>query len=183
MIFPLCLDCQSHCSFDCEFFCSLNTQQFKNLLVKNYASFAVLKFLLLMENPQTADKCQQILKQQNQFQQYEETSWQELSKNIVQPLLGSGIAQHFKHVQISEDLLHSLCLNLDVNALEVTGSDGDSLMGIYEWGTKLPHNCVPNTAVSVDKNFHMKIYAAVPIQKGEVIFNSYTNPMMVCITK
>lgn len=177
--FPLCIDCTTHNTFDCDFFCenAVGAEISKNLLVENYAIFGVLKLLLLMENPENSDQCA-ALSATPGAAVVDSEEWQEQDIQIVTPLLQSGIARVFKRVKVTHELLHTLCWRIDANAFEVTASDGNTLKGVYACGAQLPHNCVPNTVVTFDEAFRLKLYASVRIPAGYIIYNTYTNPLM-----
>lgn len=51
--------------------------------------------------------------------------------------------------------------------------------GLYPKAALLPHDCVPNTFISLDENKVMKIYASVAINAGGIIFNNYTDSLNV----
>ncbi|XP_054737026.1 uncharacterized protein LOC129243766 isoform X1 [Anastrepha obliqua] len=176
-IFPLCIDCTTHPAFDCDFFCNAAAKISKNLLVENYAIFGVLKLLLLMENPECSEYCA-VLSATPGATVVDSDAWQEREVQIITPILQSGIASAFKRVKITHELLHTLCWRIDANAFEVTASDGNTLKGVYVCGAQLPHNCVPNTVITFDEEFSLKLYASVRIRAGEIIYNSYTNPLM-----
>ncbi|XP_004517860.1 uncharacterized protein LOC101458132 [Ceratitis capitata] len=177
--FPLCIDCANHNSYDCDFFCNTGAgaKISKNLLVENYAIYGVLKLLLLMENPTSGEQCA-ALSATPGAAVVDSDAWQEREVHIVNPLLQSGIAQAFKQVKVTHELLHTLCWRIDANAFEVAASDGNTLKGVYVCCAQLPHNCVPNTVVTIDEEFHLKLYASVRIRAGDIIYNSYTNPLM-----
>uniref|UniRef100_A0A0A1WXT0 Protein msta, isoform A n=1 Tax=Zeugodacus cucurbitae TaxID=28588 RepID=A0A0A1WXT0_ZEUCU len=177
--FPLCIDCTTHNTYDCDFFCegAAGAEISKNLLVENYTIFGVLKLLLLMENPANSEQCA-ALSATPGAAVVDSEAWQEQDAQIVTPLLQSGIARVFKRVKVTHELLHTLCWRIDANAFEVTASDGNTLKGVYACGAQLPHNCVPNTVVTFDEDFRLKLYASVRIPVGAVIYNTYTNPLM-----
>ncbi|XP_033253836.1 uncharacterized protein LOC117193193 [Drosophila miranda] len=104
--------------------------------------------------------------------------WQEHEEQVVRPLLASGLVEALPTQQLTADVLHAHCVRIDCNAFEVTGRDGETLKGVFVCGAGLPHHCVPNTVVALDEQFTMKLYAAVPLNAGDVIYNSYTNPLM-----
>lgn len=88
---------------------------------------------------------------------------------------------------ISEDpsvseYLQKLCGILDVNSFELRSPGGlDSLLlrGLYAEASLMAHDCRGNTHLTVDDNFHLTIYASLPIQEGDVIFFNYTSSLLV----
>ncbi|BFG04755.1 SET domain-containing protein SmydA-8 [Drosophila madeirensis] len=180
-VFPLCMDCDQHSDFECEFFASgAGSAICKDLLVKNYGICALLKLLLLLEDPATRDDCQSLVERPVKLEDYRdgEGMWQEHEEQVVRPLLASGLAGAMPAQQLTADVLHAHCIRIDCNAFEVTGRDGETLKGVFVCGAGLPHHCVPNTVVALDEQFNMKLYAAVPLSAGDVIYNSYANPLM-----
>ncbi|ALC41933.1 CG9640, partial [Drosophila busckii] len=181
-VFPLCMDCSEHDDYECEFFASgAGKQLSKDLLIKHYGICALLKLLLLLEQPSKRALCLALIEQPVQLQQYRnaEGMWQEHEEQVVRPLLASGLTQLLSNAeQLTADELHAHCIRLDSHAYEVTARDGDTLKGIYVYGASLPHNCVPNTVIALDEQFNLKLYAAVPLQSGDIIYTSYANPLM-----
>lgn len=179
------MDCAEHYSFECEFFQNEAKSISKNLLINNYPINALLKLLLLHEDPATAEKCKDLLPHNFKLDEYRDSAiWLDHDENIVQPLVQSGFLDTLKRTQatyhLDADFLHKLCILIDANAFEVSSKiSGDSLKGVYVHAAKMPHNCVPNAATSIDDDYNMRIYAGVPIKAGEIIYNSFTNPLMV----
>ncbi|KAM7345963.1 SET and MYND domain containing, arthropod-specific, member 7 [Cochliomyia hominivorax] len=187
--FPLCMDCTEHDSFECEFFQTKAKHISKNLLINNFAINSLLKLLLSRENPATAEKCQELMPHNFKLNEYRESDiWQDHEENIVEPLIQSGFMDTVTRAKeencLDSDLLHKLCILIDANAFEVSSKvSGDSLKGLYIHAAKMPHHCVPNAATSIDDEYNMKIYAGVPIKAGEIIYNSFTNPLMGTIQR
>ncbi|XP_017078482.1 SET domain-containing protein SmydA-8 [Drosophila eugracilis] len=180
-VFPLCMDCSQHDEFDCEFFTSGAGKAIcKDILVKNYGICGLLKLLLLLENSDTRADCQMLIDMPINLDEYRdgEGMWQEHEEQVVRPIMQSGFLDVLSNQQLSSDELHAHCIRIDSNSFEVTARDGDTLKGVFVCGASLPHHCVPNTVVALDEQFNMKLYAAVPLQPGDIIYNSYTNPLM-----
>ncbi|XP_030387506.1 uncharacterized protein LOC115634090 isoform X2 [Scaptodrosophila lebanonensis] len=176
------MDCDEHDDFECKFFstgagCAIN----KDLLVKNYGVCALLKLLLLLENPETRANCQTLIEKPIKLEDYRHNDggmWQEHEEQLVKPIMSSGLPEAIKFQEVTSDLIHAYCIRIDSHAFEVTARDGDTLKGVYICGASLPHHCVPNTVLALDEQFNMKLYAAVPLKAGDIIYNSYTNPLM-----
>ncbi|XP_017024399.1 SET domain-containing protein SmydA-8 [Drosophila kikkawai] len=180
-VYPLCMDCSQHDDFECEFFASGAGKSIcKDLLVKNYGICGLLRLLLLLEDPTTRPDCQVLMEWPVNLEDYRdgEGMWQEHEEQVVRPLMESGIMELLPSQQLTSDVLHAHCIRIDSHAFEVTARDGDTLKGVFVCGASLPHHCVPNTVVALDEEFNMKLYAAVPLQPGDIIYNSYTNPLM-----
>lgn len=180
-VYPLCMDCSEHDAFECEFFANgAGSRISKDLLVKNYGICALLKLLLLLEQPDQRAQCQILLERPVKLEDYrnEDGVWQEHEDQVVRPILDSGLAQALPDQQLTSDALHAHCIRIDSSAYEVTARDGDTLKGVYVRGADLPHSCVPNTVVALDEQFNLKLYASVPLESGQVIYTSYANPLM-----
>lgn len=52
--------------------------------------------------------------------------------------------------------------------------------GLYTQAALLAHDCIGNTFITVDNVKRLKIFAAVKIQSGDVIYNNYTAALYVC---
>ncbi|EDV37404.1 uncharacterized protein Dana_GF11432 [Drosophila ananassae] len=180
-VYPLCMDCSQHDDFECDFFASgAGKGLCKDILVKNYGICGLLKLLLLLEDPATRPDCATLVETPVNLDDYRDGDgmWQEHEEQVVRPLMASGLVEVLSSQQLTCDSLHAHCIRIDSNAFEVTARDGDTLKGVFVCGASLPHNCVPNTVVALDEQFNMKLYAAVPLQTGDIIYNSYTNPLM-----
>ncbi|XP_062136266.1 SET domain-containing protein SmydA-8 [Drosophila sulfurigaster albostrigata] len=180
-VYPLCMDCSEHDAFECDFFASgAGSRISKDLLVKHYSICALLKLLLLLEDPARRDQCQALVNRPITLEDYRDKDgmWQEHEEQVVRPIISSGLVEALPEQHLTTDILHAHCIRIDSNAFEVTARDGDMLKGVYVCGASLPHHCVPNTVVSLDEQFNMKLYAAVPLEIGTVVHTSYTNPLM-----
>lgn len=141
--------------------------------------------MLLLENPATSDNCKNLMPHNFKLNEYRDSDmWQDHEENMVQPIIQSGLMDSLTKAKegncLDVDLLHKLCILIDANAFEVSSKiTGDSLKGLYVHAAKMPHHCVPNAATSIDDEYNMRIYAGVPIKAGEIIYNSFTNPLMV----
>ncbi|XP_055840242.1 SET domain-containing protein SmydA-8 [Episyrphus balteatus] len=179
LVFPLCVECPAHDQFDCEFFQRAKNIP-KNILISNYTIYAPLKCLLKMENPK-ANKSSliELLKVNAHLEEYlKSETWIEHKQKVVEPILQSGIVEHFQNIKVNEEILQQLCSLLDLHSYEITNRDGDQVRGIYLQAPTIPHSCIPNTLMAIDDDFNLKIYATLPIRQGELIYNSYTNPLM-----
>ncbi|KAL7736744.1 hypothetical protein ACLKA6_015597 [Drosophila palustris] len=180
-VYPLCMDCSEHDAFECEFFASgAGSRISKDLLVKNYNICALLKLLLLLEDPEKRALCQPLVDRPIKLEDYRDENgmWQEHEEQVVRPIMSSGLVEALPDQHLMPDILHGHCLRIDSSAFEVTARDGDTLKGVYVCGASLPHHCVPNTVVALDEQFNMKLYAAVALEAGDIVHTSYTNPLM-----
>lgn len=116
--------------------------------------------------------------------------WQEHEELLVQPILQANLLTHFQKAfkatevnhSLESDFLHRLCIAIDENAFEVRGKvTAAPLKGIYTMAATLPHHCVPNIAIAIDDDYNLKVYTTVSIKAEQILYNSYTNPLMVSI--
>lgn len=54
------------------------------------------------------------------------------------------------------------------------------MRGLYSQAALLAHDCIGNTFITVDNAKRLKIFAAVDIASGEIIYNNYTATLYVC---
>lgn len=99
--------------------------------------------------------------------------WQVDSISVVNPILHRwGLVGC-----ISEEELQTACGILEVNAFEVCDDEegGVNARAIYPASCLMAHDCVPNSACSVDPvSARMTVRAAIDIPAGQMITTSYT---------
>ncbi|PSN56126.1 hypothetical protein C0J52_10643 [Blattella germanica] len=93
--------------------------------------------------------------------------WKINQENVV-----DRIRQELGFTQFEEEMIHTVCGFLEVNAFEV-GQNDISIRALYPHAFYLAHDCVPNTGHTDDKNFTLRIRATIPIPKGDSINLSY----------
>lgn len=67
----------------------------------------------------------------------------------------------------------STCVTLDISFQEFP------VRGLYCQAALLAHDCIGNTFITVDNDRQLKIFAAVDIACGEIIYNNYTATLYV----
>lgn len=80
------------------------------------------------------------------------------------------------------EMIQQLCGILDVNSFELRspgGMDGLLLRGLYLEASMMAHDCRGNVHVTADDNFHLTVYASIPIKEGDTIFFNYTSSLLV----
>lgn len=134
--------------------------------------------------------------------------WQTHAKNVVKPLQEKSIMialneRHQLPCAIDADFVQKICGILDVNTFEVRTPNFEvgspcTLMapirkswfmsisfqefpvrGLYCQAALLAHDCIGNTFITVDNARQLKIFAAVDIAPGEIIYNNYTATLYV----
>lgn len=180
LITPLCSLCKQHNAYDCEKLAYISNLVCKD--IKQYSdTYGILKFLLLQENPETQQHFATILQAESHVEKRRNTQmWHYYDKNIVQPIMTSGILKYLTHgEEINTGFLQRLCALIDVNSFEIRAPDTGSMKGVYIGGALLSHDCMANTCIAIDDKYCMKIYANRAIKIGEIITNCYTNILLV----
>ena len=101
----------------------------------------------------------------------EKTMWNYYQKNVIDPIVGLGIAN------VEEGEVERIVGIILTNTFE-TVSGGESMtssgtIGLFLNPAMMNHSCVSNTRVVLDDNSSLKVIAAVGIKKGAPIYNNY----------
>ena len=101
----------------------------------------------------------------------EKTMWNYYQKNVIDPIVGVGIAN------VEEGEVERIVGIILTNTFE-TVSGGESMtssgtIGLFLNPAMMNHSCVSNTRVVLDNNSSLKVIAAVGIKKGAPIYNNY----------
>lgn len=119
--------------------------------------------------------------------------WDILSKYVVEPLLQNGAFDRVgdgegEKMTVDEDLIQHCCGVFDVNAFEIRGNGTNQsvqqncfVRGLYPRAALMAHDCVPNAFISVDGESNLRVYAAVPIVKGQMVLFNYTRCLFVSV--
>ena len=101
----------------------------------------------------------------------EKTMWNYYQKNVIDPIVGVGIAN------VEEGEVERIVGIILTNTFE-TVSGGESMtlsgtIGLFLNPAMMNHSCISNTRVVLDNNSSIKVIAAVGIKKGAPIYNNY----------
>ena len=101
----------------------------------------------------------------------EKTMWNYYQKNVIDPIVGLGIAN------VEEGEVERIVGIILTNTFE-TVSGGESMtlsgtIGLFLNPAMMNHSCISNTRVVLDNNSSIKVIAAVGIKKGAPIYNNY----------
>ena len=101
----------------------------------------------------------------------EKTMWNYYQKNVIDPIVGLGIAK------VEEGEVERIVGIILTNTFE-TVSGGESMtlsgtIGLFLNPAMMNHSCISNTRVVLDNNRSIKVIAAVGIKKGAPIYNNY----------
>ena len=103
----------------------------------------------------------------------EKTMWNYYQKNVIDPIVGLGIAN------VEEGEVERIVGIILTNTCE-TVSGGESMtlsgtIGLFLNPAMMNHSCISNTRVVLDNNSNssIKVIAAVGIKKGAPIYNNY----------
>lgn len=131
--------------------------------------------------------------------------WNTHAKNVVKPLREAGITAAMNEGRqlpctIDDHFVQKICGILDVNTFEVRTPNFEvgasafvashchwrvyllqefPVRGLYTQAALLAHDCIGNTFITVDNVRRLKIFAAVDIASGEIIYNNYTATLYV----
>ncbi|XP_021915555.1 protein msta-like isoform X2 [Zootermopsis nevadensis] len=138
-----------------------------NALTPLYLVVVPLRCLLLQQHD--PDKWHSLLTMEahNDIRQKLPVIWRNNQENVV-----DRIRKEWGMTQYEEDLIHTICGILEVNAFEV-GQEGVSIRALYPCAFYMAHDCVPNTGHTDDKNFQLRVRATTKINKGSSIYLSY----------
>ncbi|XP_037949613.1 SET domain-containing protein SmydA-8-like [Teleopsis dalmanni] len=179
-VFPLCGNCNTHNDYDCNKFVDMNELKTSELQ-KGGQIYGVLKCLLLRENTETAECYKKFIQLEAHLEERRNTEvWDEIKKNVVTPIINSGLPNYLKSDEesIDEELLQRLCSIVDVNCFEIRAPDTSYMRAVYLNASLMSHQCVTNTVVAIDDNYKMKVYANRDITQGEMLLNCYTNVLL-----
>uniref|UniRef100_A0A0K8WBW2 Protein msta, isoform A n=2 Tax=Bactrocera latifrons TaxID=174628 RepID=A0A0K8WBW2_BACLA len=178
-VFALCDNCASHNEYDCRLLAAMKDLR-TELLKENPNTYGLLKCLLLREDPENASYYEQLLQMESHLEERRGTAiWQELQKNVVQPVLQAGLTKHLKDAQsVDEMLLQKFLGIIDVNCFEIRAPDEGQLRGLYPRTALMAHSCVANVQISNDENYLMKVFTTRDVTQGELLYNCYTNVLL-----
>nr|XP_014102104.1 SET domain-containing protein SmydA-8 [Bactrocera oleae] len=178
-VFALCDNCVSHNEYDCRLLADMKDLDIE-LLKENPNTYGLLKWLLLREDPENGSYYEQLLQMESHLEERRGSEiWQELQKNIVEPVLQAGLTKHLKDGQsVDETLLQTFLGIIDVNCFEIRAPDEGQLRGLYPRTALMAHSCVANVQISNDENYLMKVFATCDVTKGELLYNCYTNVLL-----
>lgn len=150
------------------------TNLFMTILVKkSYANFRVL--LAKEANPQRWEQEIQPMEHHNDIRK-DKPIWEFNQVNVVNYLRGPCKLDRF-----SEDLIHTVCGIIEVNAFEAPSPSGYPIRCLYPKLAILSHNCVSNIRHSVEctgtgttDDYKVTVRAAVEIPEGGELYSSYT---------
>uniref|UniRef100_A0A1I8M6E6 Uncharacterized protein n=1 Tax=Musca domestica TaxID=7370 RepID=A0A1I8M6E6_MUSDO len=185
LISPLCLECERHSEFDCKTLSDVITSKQQpeiqvELLKKYFATYNILKCLLLYENPETRDYFEKMLQMESHLDKRRNTAvWKDHSRAVIQPLIKSNIVKRLQlATRCNEEFLQHICGIWDVNSYEIRAPDSEGMRALYLNASMLAHNCIPNANQAIDDQYRIKIYANRDIDKDEMVTISYTNVLM-----
>lgn len=131
-----------------------------------YLAVVPLRCLLLQSDP---DRWRTLLTMEahNDIRRKLPAIWRNNQENVV-----DRIRKEWGMTQYEEDIIHTICGILEVNAFEV-GQDGLSIRALYPRAFYMAHDCVPNTGHTDDQHFQLRVRATTRIHKGASIYLSY----------
>ncbi|XP_018577319.1 protein msta-like [Anoplophora glabripennis] len=182
---PVCgSDCENlscHKNYECEIFSKANIKfqavEDPSDVCLQYECITPLRVLLIKEkNPQRWEEEIQLMESHNDIRK-QKPIWEFNQHNIVEYLRGPCKLDRF-----SEDLIHSVCGILEINAFEARNPSGYSTVRcLFPKLAILSHNCISNIHHAIDvkgngnsNDYRVIVRAAVGIPKGGQLYSSYT---------
>ncbi|KAJ4438512.1 hypothetical protein ANN_14457, partial [Periplaneta americana] len=132
-----------------------------------YLTVVPVRCLLLQEQDPEKWRALLTMEAHNDIRRALPVIWRNNQENVV-----DKIRKEWGLVQYEEDLIHTICGILEVNAFEV-GQEGVSIRALFPRAFYMAHDCVPNTGHTDDKNFRLRVRATTKIPKGSSINLSY----------
>ncbi|XP_038111924.1 SET domain-containing protein SmydA-8 [Culex quinquefasciatus] len=180
---PLCYDCTGHDEAECRFYRESNLDI--NFLFNHFNVVTSVRCLLLYRTDR--DRFWEMRRMEAHLEERRGSEiWDILSKYVVEPLLQNGAFDRVgdgegEKMTVDEDLIQHCCGVFDVNAFEIRGNGTNQsvqqncfVRGLYPRAALMAHDCVPNAFISVDGESNLRVYAAVPIVKGQMVLFNYT---------
>ncbi|XP_055626230.1 SET domain-containing protein SmydA-8-like isoform X2 [Toxorhynchites rutilus septentrionalis] len=178
---PLCYDCTDHDETECNFYQQSSLD--KNFIYNHFNVITPVRCLLLRRSNRA--RYDEMMRMEARLEERSGTEiWNIHEKYVVQPLLESGVFENFDDLAVTGELIQRICGILDVNTFEVRGnvdSQGRQMAnlarGLYPKTALMTHSCLPNTMLSVDGHFNLRVYTTVPVKMGEMLHNNYTRSL------
>ncbi|XP_053686070.1 SET domain-containing protein SmydA-8-like [Sabethes cyaneus] len=176
---PLCYECVGHNESECDFYQDSNLDI--NFLFNHFNVVTVVRCLLLF--PNNRPKFDEMMRMEAHLEARRGSEiWNIHEQCVVRPLLESSAFQKHTDLDLTGELIQRICGILDVNAFEIRANvDNQGInylaRALYPKTALMTHNCVSNTLISVDGQYNVKVYATVPVSKGDLLYYNYTRSL------
>ncbi|XP_058062039.1 SET domain-containing protein SmydA-8-like [Anopheles bellator] len=176
---PLCRDCQQHDSVECEFY-ERATSLGKNFLFDHFNIVTPVRCLLLYRGHR--DRFEQLMAMESHCGSRRGTEiWAIHEQYVVEPMMREEAFRTIDDLAVTPELLQRICGVLDVNTFEIRGNmDSQGVQinnlarGLFPRTSLMTHNCQTNTLIAVDGMSKLRLYAAVAIKAGDLLYYNYT---------
>ncbi|CAH1104725.1 unnamed protein product [Psylliodes chrysocephalus] len=181
---PVCnTNCQNksaHKDFECEVFSKagvkFQTVEDPSEVCLQYECITPLRVLLATEkNPSRWNEEIQHMEAHNDIRK-QKPIWEFNQHNVVEYLRSACKLDRF-----SEELIHTVCGILEINAFEARTPEGYSIRCLYPKLAIMSHNCVSNIHHAIDckgsgdaDDYSVNVRAAVDVEAGGELHSSYT---------
>ncbi|XP_043804022.1 SET domain-containing protein SmydA-8-like isoform X1 [Apis laboriosa] len=166
-----------HSTYECEIIKNNMELSIENTDTLAAVLFVLRLWLLKQKDPEL---WKQVLSLESHLNKRRNTIvWEDREINIVNVLKSLNFVPE-NDPSVSE-IIQQLCGILDVNSFELRspgGMDGLLLRGLYLEASLMAHDCRGNVHVTADDNFHLTVYASIPIKEGDTIFFNYTSSLL-----
>lgn len=177
---PDCENLTCHKDFECEIF-TKNAVKFQPVadptdVCIQYECITPLRVLLAKEkDPKRWESEVSCMEAHNEVRKTKPI-WEYNQHNVVDYIRGPC-----KLDKYSEELIHTVCGILEINAFEARTPSGSMIRCLYPKLAILSHNCISNIHHAIDgrangqlEDFQVFVRAAVDVPKGGELFSSYT---------
>nr|CAI5861452.1 unnamed protein product [Callosobruchus analis] len=181
---PVCSDeCEKlpcHKDFECEVFAKANVKfqpvEDPTEVCLQYECITPLRVLIMKEkDPKRWEAEIQPMEAHNDIRKTKPI-WEFNQHNVVDYLRGPCKLDRF-----SEDLIHTVCGILEINAFEARTPSGYLIRCLFPKLAILSHNCISNIHHAIDckgtgdtEDFCVTVRAAIDVSKGSQLHSSYT---------
>ncbi|RZC35634.1 histone-lysine N-methyltransferase ASHR1 [Asbolus verrucosus] len=171
---PQCEAAAPHKEYECEAFARAKVKfqpmEDPTQICLQYECVTPLRVLLAMEkDPKRWEEEVRIMEAHNDVRRTKPV-WQFNQVNVVDYLRGPCRCDRFP-----EDLIHTVCGILEINAFEARANSGYLVRCLYPKLAILSHNCISNIHHSVaPDDFKVAVRATVETPEGGELFSSYT---------
>ncbi|CAH0563390.1 unnamed protein product [Brassicogethes aeneus] len=190
---PVCsTECENlpvHKDNECQVFANANVK-FQSVndpseICLQYECITPLRVLLATEKDPERWKTEVQIMEHHNEERKKRPIWQFNQTNVVDYLRGPCKLERF-----SEDLIHTVCGILEINAFESRTPSGSMLRCLYPKLAIMSHNCVSNVHHAIDcagkfdsKDFRVFVRSATDVKKGEELYSSYTYSLWPTIVR
>ncbi|KAK4012902.1 hypothetical protein OUZ56_025152 [Daphnia magna] len=159
-------------------------------------SMLMLPLRLLLLRREQPNKWQLLMDLESHMEARKKTSIWGFNQRNITPFLEKMLIEEMP--DINDDLVQQICGAIDVNSFEIRieqtdrrhdhqeqplSNSNEVLRGTFYVASLMAHSCIANAQISMSNDSQMTVKATVPIQEGEGIFVSYTDPLQTTLQR